>query len=872
VDITWARLVSKFKSPKLTPETLAEYAAMTKDERAAVKSSAGYVVGGRFQGNVRRNENIELRELINLDLDNVPANMMQVVAEKLKGYEFFFHQTHSHGLDGKSYYRVLLPPSRAMTAEESCAVTRILASKVGMKFVDPVSFKPAQVMYMPSISKDSSYECGNVNGAWVDVDGVLGELEDWHDVSQWPTHVGEDPLRHARKMADPGGKRGIVGTFCRCFNVMEAIDEFLPGVYTETTSPGGQPRYSYAGGSTANGAVVYDDGAFLHSHHSTDPVGGRSVNAFDLVRLHKFGDLDSEKAGDIDTPITKMPSYKAMCEWVCAQPWYRIAKVEEIKDDFDTMPDDEDAQPYKSYTPAMRSIDEDDDDFDLIGDATGPTATRSKVSGAGASADAAAVDRAAVKVYAGDDYDDDDEVGNGRPLGVPKRKIACKAADVDITDKGELKPTVRTAFTLIETLLPETIWYNDLDNRVEMRHTVPWPKEPGHGGAAQGWVDDDTTQLARMLARQKGVIFSPLVLDAAVRGIASERRYSPVVEYLESLPAWDGVSRVSSIFPHYLGAEDSAYIRAVGTKFVCNAVRRALRPGCKVDSMPVLVGPQGIGKSTFGAILFGLAWFHDDVGDITNKSAIENIEGKWCIEMPEMSVFKRAEIEHQKAFMSRTVDRGRRAYARTVTESPRRCVFIGSTNDEDFLTDVTGNRRYWPVKCHKSLNWAELRAARDMIWAEALTLWKTEKPHMDTAELESESRQVASGHTETDPWSEAIQKWLSVEQYDMEDLEAVDRFGSTYRAGAGEERKVDKMVETDADFTEMDCVARCLRTRVTPKELLTEALGLTGMQLTAVSQKRVGGILKQLGWVRRENPVRTTYGRVRVWMLEEDLI
>ena len=204
-----------------------------------------------------------------------------------------------------------IPPA-SPTSIASCA--RRMADMIGMELADPSTFEASRLMYWPSVCADGQYVYYPADKPMLSVDGLLATYVDWRDVASWPACPGAAaPARLAAKQGDPETKHGVVGAFCRVYDVPAAMDKFLPGVYEETDTPG---RYTFTGGSTTGGAVLYDGGKFLYSHHATDPCGGKLVNAFDLVRLHRFEGLDDEaKPG---TLVHQLPSYRAMCELAVA--------------------------------------------------------------------------------------------------------------------------------------------------------------------------------------------------------------------------------------------------------------------------------------------------------------------------------------------------------------------------------------------------------------------------------------------------------------------------------------------------------------------------------------------------------------------------
>jgi hypothetical protein len=216
-----------------------------------------------------------------------------------------------------------------------------------------------------------------------------------------------------------------------------------------------------------------------------------------------------------------------------------------------------------------------------------------------------------------------------------------------------------------------------------------------------------------------------IVGDALMRR-AGECPFDPLVDALRSL-RWDGKPRLKTWLRDYCGALESGeqsldYLGVVGERWMISAVARAMRPGCKVDSVMVFVGKQGRGKSTMARELcFNPGWFSDSIPHrLESKDAADHVRGLWIIEFAELAAMTRGEVEDTKAFISRQVEHFRPAYARTEVTYARRCVFFGSTNTDDFLKDTTGNRRFWPVNIERDINIAKIRADRDQFWAEAV--------------------------------------------------------------------------------------------------------------------------------------------------------
>lgn len=308
-SILWSEFVEKLKTPVRGTETLEQYLALPKSEQSELKDVGGFV-GGTFTGNRRKSAYVEGRDIITLDMDNIPAGQTQDILKRVSGLgcAAAVYSTRKHA-EYAPRLRVVIPLDKTATADEYEPAARKLAFLIGMEFCDPTTFDAARLMYWPSCSADSTYVYEVYDNGFCSLEGLLGMYGDWQDVSQWPQVPGSESAEKRRlaKQEDPTTKRGIIGAFCRTYTITQAMDKFIPGMYEETAVPG---RYTYTGGSTTGGAVIYDGDLFLYSHHATDPCSGLLVNAFDLVRLHMYGDRDKDAKDG--TPVNKLPSFTAM--------------------------------------------------------------------------------------------------------------------------------------------------------------------------------------------------------------------------------------------------------------------------------------------------------------------------------------------------------------------------------------------------------------------------------------------------------------------------------------------------------------------------------------------------------------------------------
>ena len=290
-EASWDQLSKRLTTFKRTPETYAEYMAASKDFQLATKD-VGSFVGGKFSGDTRRKDELELRSVLCLDMDHVPVAAVGAIGITYSDVAHVCHSTHKHSPEHPRL-RLVFPLSRDVTIHEYEPLAREVASWFGMDAFDSTGFQPARVMFWPSASSDATIVSINNDGTWLDPDALLNAMGDWADPFTWPLCPNEKaaPRGADARVEYAPGKRGVIGAFCRVYDIHRAIAEFeLP--YEETAA---ENRYTYTAGSSAQGAVVYDFDTQLFSHHETDPASGLH-NAWDLVRLHKFGDTEESNS------------------------------------------------------------------------------------------------------------------------------------------------------------------------------------------------------------------------------------------------------------------------------------------------------------------------------------------------------------------------------------------------------------------------------------------------------------------------------------------------------------------------------------------------------------------------------------------------
>ena len=313
------------------------------------------------------------------------------------------------------------------------------------------------------------------------------------------------------------------------------------------------------------------------------------------------------------------------------------------------------------------------------------------------------------------------------PLGLSEEAIQLKTSTLKKNDKGKILPTIANCMIVLENdpQLKGRFGYNEVAYTKTIETPVPWDDAQ----CTRQLADVDYSQFAAYLEVNYGISCKEKAIDA-IANICSANRYNPITEWLNGL-VWDGQSRIRGLLPLFLGCDETDYNTAVITLFMRGAIARAFNPGTKFDTMIVLVGKQGIGKSTFlRRLSHKNEWFNDNFNTIEGDAAVEKLRGMWILEMAELLATKKSqEIEAIKSFLSSQVDTIRPKYARETEQRPRICVFAGTTNDMNFLSDPTGNRRFLPISCNATERQEILfdescQEFFDQCWAEVFHDWK----------------------------------------------------------------------------------------------------------------------------------------------------
>lgn len=687
-EATWDGLKERLARVKRTAETAAQYAAMSHAQRGKAKDVGGFV-GGALDGGRRTAGSVRSRSLVTLDIDSGSASAPDIIADMLGGTAWALYSTHSHTA-ASPRFRLVVPLSRDVTADEYVPIARRVADWAGIGMFDPSTYEPSRLMYWPSCPKDGEFVFRSGDGAPLDADKALGSYDDWRDTSEWPLGDGElaAPRAHGARQEDPTAKAGVIGAFCRAYTVEEAMETFLPGVYVPTDTPG---RWTYAAGSTTGGLVVYGDGMWAYSHHGSDPAGGRLCNAFDLVRIHRFGGEDA--GASPDTPANRLPSFTAM---------ERLARSD------------------RRVTGLMaeekaRAL---EDDFAKAGTGDAPDAP---AGGGGKD---------------GKDGKGTDGREWTRSMQMDERRRNFLPSPYNfgliIRNDPGLKGRVR----------------RDLfRGRDAVTADLPWRKA---GDGDPWWNNSDDNGLIDYVSRRYALTGKQALLDAQDLA-ASQSCFHPVRDWLRTLE-WDGTPRLDALLHDYLGAADSPVVRAMTRKHFCAAVARVMRPGVKYDYVLTLIGPEGIGKSSLIRAMGMGRWYDDSFTTIEGKEGMEQLRGKWLVELGELTNYKKSTSEAYKAFISKQEDSYRPAYGRKTEVYPRQCVFFATTNERAFLKGDTGNRRFWTVECGLETPardvWRDLPQEAGQVWAEARARWEAGEQLWLPRDLETEARRLQEGHNE----------------------------------------------------------------------------------------------------------------------------
>lgn len=736
----------RISTTRRTSETVEQYRKMSKAQQDTIKDVGGFVLG-TLKGGRRKKDTVLTRSGLTLDMDYGTPDIMDEI-EMFFDFHCMIYSTHKHTPE-KPRLRLIIPLSREVTPDEYGAVARKVAEEIGIELFDDTTYEPSRLMYWPSTSADGEFVFREIEGKVLDPDAVLAKYKDWRNTAEWPVSKRQQTIvqRNIQKQANPLEKPGIVGAFCRTYSIRDAIDTFLQDTYKHSAMPG---RYDYIPADSQAGVVIYED-KFAYSHHATDPACGKLMNAFDVVRLHRFGDLDAK--ADPDSDPSRLPSFKAMQEFAVQDESVKIQLGKEREQ------------------------------------------------------------LAQAEFNAADDE-------NWQTL-------------LELDKQGKVKDTMANIAAIVshdENL--KSIVYNEFKGCIDVIGPLPWKQ------VKPGFNDSDVANAKLYFERIYGIWSPTKFKDALLAVVAAERIYHPIKNYFAGL-TWDGVPRLDSLLIDYCGAEDNPYTRAVTRKTLCAAVARVYEPGRKFDSILVLSGPQGIGKSTFFAKLGG-AWYSDSlaISDMKDKTAAEKLQGYWILELGELAGIKKVDVETVKSFVTRVDDKYRQAYGMVVESHPRSCIIVGTTNSESgFLRDITGNRRFWPVQVseHGSHHPWDLEEI-DQVWAEAIQAYKDGESLFLSGEVAQMAYAKQQEAMESDDREGLVQDYL--DRLLPENWDNMDLYQRRTFLGGGE-------------FEDTPTEGTVRRERVCIMEIWCECFGKERQNLKKADSYELEGILNKIGgWER----------------------
>lgn len=769
-----------------------------KDEAFRIKNMAGLFAEGIYEGNNRNKNSIKKRRLITLDAEDMGISGEEFI-KKVDNYlkvagnlerQAFLYSTVSNTPDNPRY-RLIINTNRDMTPIEYQAVARRIAEAIGLEYFDPSTFQPERAMYWPQNlvgSKLYMKEWGrnNEEPMTVDVDTILGTYEDFRDEKEWPDlkkreKKTETALKNYNRQnrnldtSDPREKTGWVGAFCLTYNVREAIEKYLPDTYEEMEDG----RFRYVGStSNAPGFIIYYDfgGTLCYSHHSSDPIhGDYAVNSFDLVRIHKFGNLDA-KAKD-NTPVNRLPSYLAMV---------------------DLIKRDEDVRRNLKVTRANKKSEE----------------WTTKL----------IIDK------------------NGKPSILTRNFMLIIANDCELRGKF-----IEDTFMGGLMVKDEGIFKIEGKKKLEFMGFRPI-------------TDNDYTRVVDYISGEYLIQNKQITVDC-LNLVAEKNATNMAYDYLKETE-WDGVKRMETVFIDFLGVEDTPLNRTMTRKWLCAAIVRLRDPGTQFDSMLMLIGDQGLGKTTILRKL-GLNRFYVDLKKVDAgdaKSISEVTKGSFIAEFGEGVGYDRASIEAVKSTVTNTQMTYRPAYAREKITRYVHYVFAYTSNNTEVLNDATGARRNWPMQTDASRRKYIVGGLdENNVWTGDMTLeyvkqiWAEVIHHLDSVGEKL--------YLNTDEEKELI---IAQEPFINETpiYSKVEKYLCTFL-----DEDLNEMTEeeiADKDNREDDLKVRW-RENISIQEIWVNALNRDFNSLNRAAISMVKATLLQLGYTQTGKRKYTEFGRVRTY-------
>ena len=761
-------------------------------------------IAGELENHYRNQTNVISRSMLTLDLDGAMESGFKALCASLSGFYYLWHTTYSHSKE-KPSYRVLVPLAEPVTPEQYTEVVQRIISANPDASIDPSCAKPEQLMFTPASENVFTYDYAVQKGALADKS--LWVLE------SSGTYEAVVPLGRVDRKADPYSARGIVGKFNRAYPDLDELIQTFELPYTFDSATG---RYRYDGSSqdSTPGMRELDERPGLYySWHAKDPAAGYAQNAFDLLRIHKFGHLDGkyerEKAAALSEE--KDPKKRAALsrKYVAANaPSYKACRdFLDYNEDFSSRVSDLSLREIASnittaYGQHNRSADSgtEPSSHELVATETFELGWVKKL-----------------------------QLDAKTQLPVDSLKNICLIMEND--------PNIAN------------IWKCDRGNFIAMSPPETWMGYP-HPEREEAH-DDYTDDLRDVLETVYGLKITVERAEQAIRKQAKRKVLDPVKEYLDSL-VWDGQKRLDTCLP---GVEEhTEYTRMVARKSLLAAIARVYHPGIGADQTLILVGRERRGKSEWISRM--CKGMEVSLGDIKQKDSLMLAHRAWIVVSNEAGALNQADFDDLKDFMTTKKDSYRAPYARQPREYRRRWVIWGSTNEAEFLREREGNRRFLLVECTGRLDFDLFTPEYvDQIWAEAMHAYNLGETHRLSDYEEALAAKERVKYTRSDSWTEIIEELLRVPvPKNWESVRLNERY---HRVRQYEEGITETLGSTSSP-------AEKQREYITPLEAWVEALGGTPKDLSRQDHGRLSDAMAALvsrGSLRREPKKRHIPGQ-----------
>lgn len=696
---------------------------LTKHEVAETKTAPKLFNFCRFSTPYRADRNVVDVHALLLDLDDQPLDVVQALGARLAPLAYVSHSTWRHGLTPDRFrLRFAVRLSRPVLGTEWKAFARGVQAWLGRGPLDGCVVVASQSYYLPSRHPQRAALTHVQPGESLSVESILASVpaiapedaapvpDTWRPAQIFTLeHLNKLPGVVAKRLCE-GGKLALPGEKNhdnRRDLIYQFLCEYGPG---EPDAALLQLLVNSAQASRETWISFFTSGsarAKAEAQHAKNELGRATLRAVDDNTRAMFDRLKAETAARVSSQVRQAHQVAGeVFNKESVQTWAKKCKDESVRrvllgavGEGEGVPDE--------YAPAIEKA-----GIWLARKELNKSPEVLKKPFAHMPADQM------VRMYAAID------LGNAQINQSEKWRIGLHMTTDDKPSASE--PNVRRILRLHSDL--QGLWVWDVrQHAVRFTRSPPWPRV-----SADPFVSDaDRGAISEWLVKEANIAVPFKTVGAALAALAQEMpRYDPIKAWLESL-TWDGVSRLANWLAHYCGAADSRYTRAVGLVTLLGAVARAYQPGCKVDTVLVLEGPQGAKKSTLIKALCPVPQYFRDVDGVLrgdNKDLVMQVVcGSWIIELGELTGASRGDVHRTKAFLSRSDDSYRPPYAASVETFPRTTVFIATTNEGEYLSDPTGNRRWFPVSvlvCRPD----ELARDRDQIWAEAVQSFKAGEP------------------------------------------------------------------------------------------------------------------------------------------------